>query len=73
MIGAPAGIQRLELALHLIAKLASDFLWDETGATSIEYGIIAGGIAVALAAVVAQVGGQLNTSFEAVKPILVPK
>jgi pilus assembly protein Flp/PilA len=53
--------------------LLAQFTADESGATSIEYGIIAGGIAVAIAAVVAQVGGQLNTSFEAVKPILVPK
>ena len=69
MIGAPAGIQRLELALHLIAKLASDFLWDETGATSIEYALIASGSIVIVAAVTG-IGSGLRDRFDALNGLL---
>jgi pilus assembly protein Flp/PilA len=43
------------------------FLKDESGATAIEYGLIAAGIAVAIIAVVRGVGTQLNTTFQSVK------
>ncbi|MBV8790622.1 MAG: Flp family type IVb pilin [Pseudolabrys sp.] len=46
-------------------KLAA-FLRDESGATAIEYGLIAAGIAVAIIAVVKGVGTKLNTSFNSV-------
>lgn len=39
---------------------------DETGATAIEYGLIAAGIALAIIAAVNLVGGTLNTKFTAV-------
>ena len=39
------------------------FLQDESGATAIEYGLIAAGIAVAIIAVVNTLGTQLNTMF----------
>ena len=39
------------------------FLRDETGATAIEYGLIAAGISVAIIAVVNGLGTQLNTTF----------
>ena len=39
------------------------FLQDEAGATAIEYGLIAAGIAVAIIAVVNTLGTQLNTMF----------
>lgn len=42
------------------------FLRDESGATAIEYGLIAAGIAVAIIAVVNGLGTQLNTSFSSV-------
>ena len=70
MIGAPAGIQRLELALHLIAKLASDFLWDETGATSIEYALIASGISIVIVAAVTGIGSSLKDRFDALNGLL---
>ena len=39
------------------------FLQDESGATAIEYGLIAAGISVAIIAVVQGLGTQLNTTF----------
>ena len=45
-------------------NLVSRFLKDESGATAIEYGLIAAGIAIAIIAAVQGVGGQLKTNFE---------
>lgn len=42
------------------------FLKDEAGATAIEYGLIAAGIAVAIIAVVNGLGTSLNTKFDSV-------
>jgi pilus assembly protein Flp/PilA len=39
------------------------FLKDESGATAIEYGLIAAGISVAIIAVVQGLGSKLNTTF----------
>ena len=41
----------------------TEFLKNESGATAIEYGLIAAGISVAIIAVVNGLGTQLNTSF----------
>jgi pilus assembly protein Flp/PilA len=43
------------------------FLKDESGATAIEYGLIAAGIAVAIVVVVKSVGTELNTTFTKVE------
>jgi pilus assembly protein Flp/PilA len=43
------------------------FVKDESGATAIEYGLIAAGISVAIIAVVQGLGSKLNTTFELVK------
>ncbi|MDQ2083793.1 Flp family type IVb pilin [Xanthobacteraceae bacterium Astr-EGSB] len=43
------------------------FVKDESGATAIEYGLIAAGISVAIIAVVNQLGTSLNTTFTNVK------
>jgi pilus assembly protein Flp/PilA len=42
------------------------FLNDESGATAIEYGLIASGIAVAIIAVVKGAGSNLKTTFGSV-------
>jgi pilus assembly protein Flp/PilA len=42
------------------------FLKNESGATAIEYGLIAAGISVAIIAVVNGLGTQLNTTFTSV-------
>jgi pilus assembly protein Flp/PilA len=39
------------------------FLRNETGATAIEYGLIAAGISVAIVTVVGTVGTNLNATF----------
>ncbi len=42
------------------------FLREESGATAIEYGLIAAGISIAIIAVVFGLGTQLNTTFSSV-------
>ncbi len=42
------------------------FLKDESGATAIEYGLIAAGIAEAVIAVVNGLGNKLNTKFTSI-------
>jgi pilus assembly protein Flp/PilA len=53
-----------------MTRLALRFLHDDKGATAIEYGLIAAGIAVAIIAVVQGLGTQLNTTFSAVSAAL---
>ena len=48
-------------------NLIMNFAKDESGATAIEYGLIAAGIGVAIVATVGGVGSQLNTLFTTVK------
>jgi pilus assembly protein Flp/PilA len=43
---------------------------DESGATAIEYGLIAAGISVAIIAVVQGLGSKLNTTFSSVSSAL---
>jgi pilus assembly protein Flp/PilA len=42
------------------------FLKNESGATAIEYGLIAAGISIAIIAVVNGLGTQLNTTFSSI-------
>ena len=44
-------------------KYLKDFVADESGATAIEYGLIAAGIALAIIAAVQGVGTKLSTNF----------
>jgi pilus assembly protein Flp/PilA len=46
------------------------FLTDESGATAIEYGLIAAGIAVAIISVVSGLGSKLKTTFGSVSSAL---
>jgi pilus assembly protein Flp/PilA len=46
------------------------FLRDESGATAIEYGLIAAGIAVAIITVVKGLGSKLNTTFGSISSAL---
>jgi pilus assembly protein Flp/PilA len=52
----------------LVARFAND----ESGATAVEYGLIATGIAVAIVTVIGQIGGQLNTLFNTAAAGLAP-
>jgi len=47
-------------------NLVSRFLKDESGATAIEYGLIAAGIAVVIIAAVQSVGQNLKGTFTSV-------
>jgi len=47
-------------------NLVTRFIKDESGATAIEYGLIAAGIALAVIAMVKQTGTNLNGTFSAV-------
>ena len=51
-------------------KLLKDFIADETGATAIEYGLIAAGISLAIIAIVNGLGTKLNTKFTAINSSL---
>ncbi len=44
-------------------KLFARFAKDESGATAIEYGLIAAGISVAIVTVVSNIGTSLSTTF----------
>jgi pilus assembly protein Flp/PilA len=44
-------------------KTIRNFLADETGATAIEYGLIAAGISIAIITVVQNLGTKLSTTF----------
>jgi pilus assembly protein Flp/PilA len=46
--------------------LVSRFVNDESGATAIEYGLIAAGISVAIIAVVNGLGTKLNGTFSSI-------
>ena len=46
-----------------MTKLIKQFAENESGATAIEYGLIAAGISVAIIAVVNTLGGQLSNTF----------
>jgi len=47
-------------------KMLKEFLADESGATAIEYGLIAAGISLAIIAVVNGLGTNLNTKFTSI-------
>jgi pilus assembly protein Flp/PilA len=53
-------------------KLLVKFAKDESGATAIEYGLIAAGISVAIIAVVQGLGSKLNTTFTSISTALSP-
>ena len=46
-----------------MSRLLTRFWNDQSGATAIEYGLIAAGIAVVIIAVVNGIGTKLNTTF----------
>jgi pilus assembly protein Flp/PilA len=53
-----------------MSTLILRFVKDESGATAIEYGLIAAGIAVAIIATVQALGTNLNTTFSTVSTAL---
>jgi pilus assembly protein Flp/PilA len=53
-----------------MSRLFARFVTDESGATAIEYGLIAAGIALAIIAVVNGLGTTLNTKFTSINTSL---
>lgn len=51
-------------------KILKDFVADESGATAIEYGLIAAGISLAIIAIVNGLGTKLNTKFTSINTSL---
>jgi pilus assembly protein Flp/PilA len=55
---------------EFLPRIVSRFIADESGATAIEYGLIAAGISVAIIAVVQGLGSKLKTTFTSVQDAL---
>jgi len=55
-----------------MTNLVKRFAKDESGATAIEYGLIAAGISVAIIAVVQGLGTNLKSTFTTVSTALAP-
>jgi pilus assembly protein Flp/PilA len=53
-----------------LRDLVSTFLKNQSGATAIEYGLIAAGISIAIVTIVGGVGGSLVTTFTNVQTAL---
>jgi pilus assembly protein Flp/PilA len=51
-------------------KIIRRFLADESGATAIEYGLIAAGISLTIIAIVNNLGTKLNTKFTSINSSL---
>jgi pilus assembly protein Flp/PilA len=53
-----------------MVRVFKNFLADESGATAIEYGLIAAGIALAIIATVNGLGTRLNSKFTSINSSL---
>ena len=53
-----------------MVRVFKNFLADESGATAIEYGLIAAGIAIAIITAVKGVGSSLSTKFTSISTSL---
>jgi pilus assembly protein Flp/PilA len=62
--------QRLPTEFWIMKMLLARFAKDESGATAIEYGLIAAGISVAIITVVKGVGTSLTNTFSSVSTAL---
>jgi pilus assembly protein Flp/PilA len=51
-------------------RILKKFIADESGATAIEYGLIAAGISLAIIAIVNGLGTKLNTKFTSINTSL---
>jgi pilus assembly protein Flp/PilA len=53
-----------------LKRIVMKFFSDQSGATAIEYGLIAAGIALAIIAAVQGVGGAVNSTFTTISTSL---
>ncbi len=51
-------------------RVIKEFIADESGATAIEYGLIAAGISLAIISVINGLGSKLNTKFTSINTSL---
>jgi pilus assembly protein Flp/PilA len=65
-----AGVPECEAEALAMTKVLKDFLADESGATAIEYGLIAAGISLAIISAVNGLGSRLNTKFASINSSL---
>jgi pilus assembly protein Flp/PilA len=63
------GSPEVEEVITMI-RIFKAFLADESGATAIEYGLIAAGISLAIIAAVNGIGSRLNTKFSSINTSL---
>jgi pilus assembly protein Flp/PilA len=59
----PGGVETNNNEEAELKRTVLSFLSDESGATAIEYGLIAAGISLAIIAIVNGLGANLNTKF----------
>jgi pilus assembly protein Flp/PilA len=57
----------VEYIMSKIASAVKTFVADENGVTAIEYGLIAALVGVAIVTAARALGGQLDTTFNAVR------
>jgi pilus assembly protein Flp/PilA len=62
----PSGTTRVCAQREIQLRRFSKFWSDQSGATAIEYGLIAAGIALAIIAAVNLLGGTLNSNFTSI-------
>ncbi len=60
-------ITKAQSSAHALKRKLRKYVSDDSGATAIEYGLIAAGIAVAIIAAVFAIGDELNNFFTAVQ------
>lgn len=60
------------MVVSFIRAKLGEFVRNESGATAIEYGLIAALIALAIIAAVTLIGTNLDTLFRAIAAVLVP-
>ena len=60
-------ITKAQSSAHALKRKLRKYVSDDSGATAIEYGLIAAGIAVAIIAAVFAIGDELNNFFVAVQ------
>jgi pilus assembly protein Flp/PilA len=53
-----------------LKSILKKFFADESGATAIEYGLIAAGISLVIIAAVNGIGGKLSTTFDSINTSL---
>jgi pilus assembly protein Flp/PilA len=70
LIASYAAISHGHQEAIAMTSLLKRFVADETGATAIEYGLIAAGIALAIISVVKGLGSKLNTTFASINSSL---